>query len=135
MNSDYGGGCLCGGVRYRCSAKPIHTFFCHCVDCQRETGGPFATEIYLPIAAIVLNGTVRRYTRIGDSGHPVHRHFCPKCGSVVLTTFEIAPAFACLKACSLDDPSWVTPEFHLYVSSKPSWSEINDGLPQYERDF
>lgn len=110
-------------------------FFCHCLDCQRETGGPFAAEIYVPARSVKIDGNLIRYTRTGDSGRAVHRNFCASCGAVVLTVFEAAPEHVCLKACSLDDPSDLKPEFHLYVSSKQPWDTLVDELPQYARDF
>lgn len=33
------GGCVCGAVRYGCTAEPVMMFKCHCRDCQRVTGG------------------------------------------------------------------------------------------------
>jgi hypothetical protein len=135
MRTHYEGGCLCGSVRYQCTAKPVHVFYCHCRDCQKETGGPFAAEIYVPASSVTIAGPLSRHTRLGDSGRPVHRRFCSNCGTVVLTEFEVDPAYVCVKACSLDDPSCLRPEFHLYVSSRQPWNAIADGLPQYERDF
>jgi len=135
MTAPFEGGCLCGSARYVCEAEPIHTFFCHCLDCQRETGGPFAAEIYVPRSAVRIEGHLSKYTRTGDSGRPVHRRFCRVCGTVLLTEFEVEPANVCLKACSLDDPSWLRPECHLYVSRKQPWLVIDDGLPQYEGDL
>jgi len=135
MRTRYEGGCLCGSVRYLCTAEPLHTFYCHCLDCQKETGGPFTTEIYVPASSVTIEGPLNKHTRIGSSGMPVHRNFCRDCGTVVLTEFEVEPAYVCVKACSLDDPSWLRPEFHLYVSSRQPWDAITDGLPQYEGDF
>ena len=135
MGTQYEGGCLCGSVRYLCTAIPLHTFFCHCLDCQKETGGPFATEIYVPASSLTITGPLNKHTRIGSSGMRVHRNFCSNCGTVVVTEFEVEPAYLCVKACSLDDPSWLRPEFHLYVSSRQPWDAISDGLPQYHGDF
>jgi len=135
MTPPYQGGCLCGAVRYTCTARPIHTFFCHCRDCQRETGGPFAAEIYVPATAVGINGPLKQYTRVGDSGMQVHRYFCIECGSVVLTSFDVDPTHVCLKACSLDEPSWLQFGFHLYVSSKQPWDRIEDGLTHFSKDF
>lgn len=126
---------MCGSVRYLCTAEPAHTFYCHCSDCQKETGGPFTTELFVPANSITIGGPLKKYTRIGDSGLPVRRNFCSNCGTVVLTEFEVDPAYVCVKACSLDDPSWIRPEFHLFVSSKQPWDVISDALPQYEGDF
>jgi hypothetical protein len=135
MSESYEGGCLCGAVRYIVTAAPIHTFFCHCKHCQKETGGPFATEIYVPRNAVKITGEVRTHAVTGDSGKKVPRQFCGTCGCPLFTEFEIEPENICVKACSLDDPSWLKPEFHLFVKSKQPWFEITDGLPQRDGDF
>ena len=127
--------CLCGSVRYVCTAKPIHTFFCHCRDCQKESGAPFVSEVYVPRSSVKITGTMRKYTRTGDSGRSVHRNFCSSCGSVILTEFEVDPDNVAVKACSLDDASWLTPDFHLYITRKQPWLKLSDGLPQFDRDF
>ena len=75
------------------------------------------------------------YSVIGDSGKTVTRKFCRTCGAPIVTEFEVEPLFVCVKACSLDDASWLKPEFHLYVKSKQSWYKILDGLPQYQGDM
>jgi hypothetical protein len=76
-----------------------------------------------------------KYTRVGDSGKAVHRNFCCGCGSVILTEFEVDPDNVSVKACSLDDPSWLKPDFHLYTTRKQPWLRLSDGLPQYDQDF
>ena len=131
----YSGGCACGAVRYDVRQSPVHVFYCHCTDCQRETGGPFATEIYVRRESLSVTGEMNAYSVIGDSGKAVTRKFCRTCGAPIVTEFEAEPLFVCVKACSLDDASWLKPEFHLYVKSKQSWYKILDGLPQYQGDM
>jgi len=129
------GGCLCGSIRYVGRSEPIHTFYCHCTDCQKETGGPFATEIYVPRDSVTVSGDLDSYDVVGDSGKAVMRTFCRSCGCPIVTEFAAEPGNICIKACSLDDATWLKPEFHLYVSSKQPWFVISDGLPQYQKDF
>lgn len=93
------------------------------------------TELHVPRSSVTLTGKTSRYTRTGDSGKAVHRNFCGSCGTVVLTEFDVDPDHVSLKACSADDPSWVRPDFHLYVTSKQRWINLSDGLPQYDKDF
>jgi hypothetical protein len=131
----YAGGCRCGAVRYVGHAAPTHTFYCHCTDCQKETGGPFAAEIYVPRGSVEIHGELTAYTVTGDSGKPVIRTFCRVCGCPLTTEFASDPSHICVKACSLDDATWLLPQFHLYVDSKQPWFPILDGLPQYRRDF
>lgn len=77
--------------------------------------------ICVPTASVAIKGSLSTHTRIGSSGKPVHRHFYSHCGTVVLTEFEVDPVCVCVEACSLDEPSWLRPEFHLFISSKQPW--------------
>ena len=129
------GGCLCGSVRYEVHAAPRNTFYCHCRDCQKETGGPYAMEIYIAGEALKIIGPRVSFAVIGDSGKQVRRIRCAHCGSPLVTEFDVALGFVCIKVCSLDDASHVRPDFHVYVRSKQPWDRIEDGLPQFSADF
>ncbi len=74
---------------------------------------------------------VHAYRRFGKS---IHRNFCTVCGTTLLTEFDVDPEHVSIKACSLDDPSWLRPDRHLFTSRTPAWLKLNDGLMQYERD-
>jgi len=73
MTDIYEGGCHCGKLRYTCSKKPDVTFYCHCRDCQKMTGGPFSVELMLDKQSFEIEGSKTSYTVIGDSGGTVHR--------------------------------------------------------------
>jgi hypothetical protein len=134
MKTHFEGGCLCGAVRYLLTAAPNYVYFCHCRDCQRESGSPFVTDMNIDRAALQIAGPLRRYARTGDSGKSIHRNFCTICGTTLLTEFDVDPAHVSIKACSLDDPSWLKPDRHLFTSRALSWLNLDDGLMQYERD-
>src|SRR5262245_5152110 len=129
------GGCLCGSVRYVITEPPVHTFYCHCTDCQKGTGGPFATELFVETTALDITGELCEFHKQGDSGKVVTRRFCGTCGTTVVTAFESDREHLCVKACSLDDAGGLKPEFHLYVSSKQPWYVIADGLQQLQGDM
>ena len=57
MAIKFAGGCLCGCVRYECSADPIFMGNCHCRDCQKSSGGAYEPDIGLPAGALKI--TVR----------------------------------------------------------------------------
>jgi hypothetical protein len=57
MATQFTGGCLCGAVRYECSADPFFMGNCHCRDCQKASGGAYEPDIGLPAAALKI--TVR----------------------------------------------------------------------------
>ena len=62
------GGCVCGAIRYECTAEPIMTFKCHCHDCQRVTGGGFVAGLLVPASAFRLTKGQLRY-----HSHPARR--------------------------------------------------------------
>jgi hypothetical protein len=92
-------------------------------------------EIYISQDALKISGPRVSFAMTGESGREVRRVRCGRCGCPLVTEFDAAPGYICIKACSLDDASGISPEFHLYVSSKQPWDLIEDGLPQFTGDF
>lgn len=137
MTIPFTGGCRCGAVRVVGSSEPEITFFCHCTDCQRESGAPFSVELYLPRAAVSIEGELSEHSVIADSGQRVTRKFCPVCGCPIVVEFDRDEYrdYVCLKAGSLDDASWLKPQVHIFTSTKQPWVHISDDLPQYEGDL
>ena len=128
------GGCLCGAVRYTLTRPPNYVYFCHCRDCQKESGSPFVTDMNVDRDAVILSGPLTRYVRTGDSGKSIHRHFCSLCGTTLYTEFDVDLQHVSIKACSLDDPSGLKPDRHLFMLRKQPWLHLADDLEQYERD-
>jgi len=133
MVTEYTGGCLCGSVRFSCSAEPEYTFFCHCTDCQRTGGSPFSVELMVSSESFDVQGKSQTYTVVGDSGKEVHRHFCPECGSGLWLECDSDPGYVFLKAGALDDAGWVKPDMHIFTEAKQPWVDLGDSLPRYER--
>ena len=52
--SKYAGGCLCGGVRYGCTAEPAMTAVCHCTHCQTTSGSAFPVVLGVPAASVQI---------------------------------------------------------------------------------
>src|SRR5712691_6672924 len=81
MGTRFTGGCMCGAVRYECSAAPTFAANCHCRDCQRETGSAYSAMLFVPRGAVTVTGKVQYYDVRGESGNSVSRGFCPTCGA------------------------------------------------------
>jgi hypothetical protein len=127
------GGCLCGSVRYSAEAEPAFVGVCHCGDCQRFTGSAFATVIAVPSSELKLTGTLKTFTKRGDSGKAIHRRFCPECGSGVLDEADALPGIAMVNAGSLDDRSWVRPQSEIYCDSAQPWVHLGGGLKRFAK--
>ncbi|HEY9830063.1 MAG TPA: GFA family protein [Stenomitos sp.] len=132
MKIPFTGGCLCGAVRYECSAQPVSMGICHCRDCQRATGSAFAAGMLVPQNAVTITGNVAYYDVTGDSGSLVSRGFCPICGSRLFSKPPI-PELMGIMAGSLDDPSWFNPQAEIYVASAQPWDYLNPDLPKFAK--
>lgn len=128
------GGCLCGAVRYVCSETPVMTGTCHCRDCQHASGSAFATLMIFAREDVTISGHPAVYAHKGDSGKTVRRLFCPRCGSPVLTDYEVTPQFLAVMAGTLDDPSLVRPEWNIYAASRQPWVTLSP-LKTFDRGF
>ena len=130
----FSGGCACGAIRYEATASPLAMFQCHCRDCQRATGGPFAAVVLLPAEAFRLTRGVPRYHASANLAGSTHvRGFCPECGSPVTGGQGDPPTpFVGVHASSLDDPSWFHPQMDIFVSRAQPWDRMDPELPRYD---
>ena len=131
MKTPFTGGCMCGSIRYECSAEPIFMGNCHCRDCQQATGTAFASAILVPRNAVTIAGDVKYYKVTGDSGNIVSRGFCPNCGSRLFSKPPIAELMG-IMAGSLDDPSEFQPMIDYAASAQP-WDYMNPDLPKFDK--
>jgi hypothetical protein len=60
----------------------------------------------------------------------MHRQFCPKCGTQVLSAAEIRPHLIFVRAGTLDDPELARPAATIWTSQAPSWACIDAALPR-----
>ena len=127
------GGCLCGKIRYSAEAAPAFVGLCHCHDCQKFTGSAFATVIGLPKASVTVTGTLKGFTKLGDSGKPIERRSCPDCGASILDECEIMPGIVMIAAGTLDDPNWLKPAAQIYCASAQPWVELGGQMERFER--
>jgi hypothetical protein len=120
MKLPFTGGCLCGAIRYECSAEPMMMGNCHCRHCQQSTGTAFAAAILVPRNAVNITGEVTYYEIKGDSGNMVGRGFCPICGSRLFSK-PPNPELLGIMAGGLDDPSGFQPRMDFYTASAQPW--------------
>lgn len=116
------GGCLCGRVRYTVEGDPNFAAVCHCRSCQRYTGSAFEPLMVFPSQAVRVEGDLKTYDEVADSGKSVHRRFCPNCGSGVVAEVDAMPGVMIVLAGSLDEPSVFRPSMEIFCSSAQPWT-------------
>ena len=128
--SDVTGRCLCGHVTWRHDGEVGPASYCHCEDCRRCTGSAFNVGVRLRRADFhVTRGSPKGFTKRGDSGRELTRHFCPECGSPIFTSAPKHPDHVYVKAGTFDDPGLVRPAQQNWVASAVSWHRIPADLP------
>jgi hypothetical protein len=127
------GGCMCGAVRYECTADPMFMGNCHCRDCQQSGGAAYGAAIGVPRNAVKLTGDVKYYESKADSGNMSKRAFCPNCGSRLFSLPPFAPDLMVIQAASLDDPSIFKPAMDIYTSSAQPWDHMDPALPKFPK--
>ncbi|HKN64020.1 MAG TPA: GFA family protein [Gaiellaceae bacterium] len=127
------GGCSCRQVRYRLTAKPLFVHCCHCLNCQRQTGSAFVINVLVEADRVeLLSGEPQQVDvpRDGDLG-PQEVFRCPAC-QVALYSVYTHPGVLFVRAGTLDEPSSVEPDVHIFTRSKLPWVELPEGVPAFD---
>jgi hypothetical protein len=127
------GGCLCGKVRYSADTEPAFVGLCHCRDCQKFTGSAFAAVVGLPKSAVTVTGTLKSFSKLGDSGKSSRRMFCPECGASVVDEADAAPGLVMIGVGTLDDAGWVKPTSQIYCASAQPWVQLGGDMRRYDK--
>src|SRR5580658_6219253 len=121
-DKDLAGGCACAAVRYRLATAPMFVHCCHCRDCQRQTGSAFVLNALIETDRIALRGGDPRPISVPTDSGRLHRIFrCPTCQTAVWSEYGGVAALRFVRVGTLDDPSKLPPDVHIYTRSKLPW--------------
>ena len=121
------GGCACGSVRYRLTSDPLFVHCCHCRNCQRQTGSAFVINLLIEADRVeLLAGETQAVDAPRDDGSAQRIYRCPSCQVAVYSEYGW-PEVAFVRAGTLDDPSAVQPDVHIYTRSKLPWVRLPEG--------
>lgn len=123
------GSCLCGAVQYQATGVVKGPSVCHCSQCRKQSGHVWASA-YVPDAALKItrDDGLKWYA----SSDVAKRGFCGVCGAFLFwkmggeetTSFSLG---------SLDGPTGITLQKHIFVADKGDYYDISDGLPQHQQ--
>ena len=113
----YTGSCLCGGVRFRIKGELGPVQVCHCQQCRKAQGGPFAAVIPVDVLAfhfIEGEALLNAY----ESSPGKQRVFCSRCGSPVFSRRASLPQVLRVRAGLIDEPLTVGIAWHAHTGSR-----------------
>jgi hypothetical protein len=131
MSKALEGGCACGKVRYRLTSSPLFVHCCHCLNCQRQTGSAFVINLLIERDHVdVLAGDPQPVDVPRTGGRKQRIFRCPTCQIAVFSRYTRARILF-VRAGTLDDPSSVAPNVHIYTRSKLDWVGLPDSTPAF----
>jgi hypothetical protein len=130
----YTGSCLCGGVEFRIEGELEPIQVCHCLQCRKAQGAPFATNTPVQKAAFTLTRGAELLKEY-ESSPGKQRVFCSTCGSPVYSYKDTLPDVLRIRAGLINEPLQARPTAHFHVTSKCNWWSITDELPQFAEGY
>ena len=126
------GGCACGAVRYRLGSAPMFVHCCHCLDCQRQTGSAFVLNALIETDRVtLLSGAPVAVAVPTDSGRPHEIFRCPQCQTALWSDYGRRGVLRFVRVGTLDDPSALPPDVHIYTRSKLPWVTLPAGVSAF----
>ncbi len=129
IETTHSGGCLCGAVRYRIRGELRGVIACHCSQCRR-TSGHYVAMTSAPSANLELTTAERLLWY--KSSDTAERGFCGRCGGNLFWR-QIGSDEISITAGTLDTPTNITMEQHIFVADKSDYYAINDDLPKQQQ--
>jgi hypothetical protein len=126
------GGCACGAVRYRLASEPLFVHCCHCLNCQRQTGSAFVINLLIEGDRVeLLSGDPQPVDVPRDDGSAQRVYRCLSCQVAVFSEYG-RPAVLFVRGGTLDEPTSVRPDVHIYTRSKVGWLALPESVPAFE---
>ena len=125
------GGCACGAIRYRLASEPMIILCCHCLNCQRQTGSAFVVNLLIEADRLeAVAGTAQPVDAPRDDGSVQRIFRCPHCQVAVFSEYG-AREVRFVRGGTLDDPTDIAPDVHIFTRSKVGWVTVPEGTPAF----
>jgi hypothetical protein len=126
------GGCACGEVRYRLKSDPLFTHCCHCLNCQRQTGSAFVINLLIEADRVEARAGVPEPVDVPRDDGSVQTIFrCPTCQVAVFSQYG-RPEVRFVRGGTLDRPSEIEPDVHIFTRSKVPWFTLPSSVPAFD---
>ncbi|HEX5126625.1 MAG TPA: GFA family protein [Rhodocyclaceae bacterium] len=133
MPPPYFGYCLCGKVHYKLTELPLTFYACHCIDCQRRTGGAMRLAMWVNRSAItVIEGAPElQVFELGD-GRQRRAKVCAQCDTRLWAEPSDKPDLSILLPGTLQNQNEFEPIAHIWTQSALPWVTIPANAVKYE---
>jgi hypothetical protein len=106
---------------------------CHCLDCQRQTGSAFVLNAIIETDRVELvAGEPQPISVPTPSGRGQRVFRCPACQVAVFSEYAGVGALRFVRIGTLDEPSALRPDVHIFTRSKQPWVALPPDVPAFE---
>jgi hypothetical protein len=131
------GACTCGAIRYRLTNEPMFVHCCHCSWCQRETGASFALNAVIETDRVLLlqgEPVLVDTPSLSGKGQQIAR--CPQCHVALWSHYPGGgKAMAFVRVGTLKEPGRLSPDIHIFTSTKQPWVVLPPGIPAVDEFY
>ena len=128
------GACGCGAVRFEIDEPLVGSIYCHCIRCQRRTGGASSATALMKDGSLrITEGADKLKAWEPENGFA--KVFCTECGSAV---FGGPPGedYTLVRLGVIDGDPGVRPIARQFVAYAAPWEPIpDDGLPRFDESM
>ena len=117
------GSCLCGAVKYEVHGPLRNVVACHCEQCRKQTGTYMSATAAKDADLRIIEDRGLRWYR---SSATARRGFCCDCGTPLFWKGD-GRDYTAITAGSLDGPSGLILEGHIFCESAGDYYEIAGG--------
>jgi hypothetical protein len=112
----------------------MFTHCCHCLDCQKQTGGAFAINALIETSRIDIQSGAGQIQVVempspSGRGHEIHR--CALCEVALWSNYGRRTYLRFVRVSTLDTPHAIEPDAHIFTQSKVPWVRV----PEDQRTF
>ena len=98
---------------------------------KKFTGSAFSFLVAVAEDDLEVEGDLQTFSKPGDSGQPIHRQFCPQCGSSISEIAYTRPGLVLLNGGTLHSPDELTPSIQIYCDRVLPWAVINSEIVRF----
>lgn len=115
------GSCLCGAVTYELKGALRDSVACHCTQCRKTSGHYWsATQVANEQFQITKDDGLVWFR----SSETAERGFCARCGSSLFWRLD-GEGHTSIGSGTLDGPSGITTQKHIFTEDKGDYYEID----------
>ncbi len=132
MKEVFEGNCQCRSVAYRVTDRTATLSTCHCKECQRQSSSAFGMALWIKEPMVELtSGVLKEWIRTMPSGREMSCQFYPESGTRLFHMSVGQTQLLSIKPGTSRDTKGLKPVGHIWVDSKQSWFDIQEGVLEY----